>query len=138
MNAIADGSTHCRPDAIHGKASARGRAAGRARDGAASVGRGLRRGPPDGARTRKIDLASLSIAALIEAFAAALQAALADPAGVRLEHWAAWTVTAATPTELWSRLKLPGDSLEVRAAAAEAGALHEQIASRALMLAAAD
>jgi len=51
--------------------------------------------------------------------------------GVRLEHWAAWTVTAATPTELWSRLKLPADSPEVRAAAAEAVALHKQIASRA-------
>nr|WP_294563161.1 hypothetical protein [uncultured Rhodopila sp.] len=38
------------------------------------------------ARAQKLDLASLSIAALIEAFDAALQAALADPAGVRLEH----------------------------------------------------
>jgi segregation and condensation protein A len=90
------------------------------------------------ARARKIDLASLSIAALVEAFVAALQAALADPAGVRLEHWAVWTVTAATLTELWSRLKLPADSPEARAATAEAEALREQFASRALMLAAAD
>jgi hypothetical protein len=75
---------------------------------------------------------------LIEAFVAALQAALADPAGGRLEHWAAWTVTAAMPTELWSRLKLPRDSPEVCTAAAEAEALHVQITSRALMLAAAD
>ena len=92
----------------------------------------------DGARAQKLDLASLSIAALIEAFDAALQAALADPAGVRLEHWAVWTVTAATLTELWSRLKLPADSPEARAAATEAEALREQIASRAFMLAAAD
>ncbi len=92
----------------------------------------------DGARAQKLDLASLSIAALIEAFDAALQAALADPAGVRLEYWAVWTVSAATLTELWSRLKLPADSPEARAAAAEAEALREQIASRALMLAAAD
>ena len=90
------------------------------------------------ARARKIDLASLSIAALVEAFVAALQAALADPAGVRLEHWAVWTVIAATLTELWSRLKLPADSPEARAATAEAEALREQFASRALMLAAAD
>jgi segregation and condensation protein A len=92
----------------------------------------------DGARARKIDLGSLSIAALIEAFVAALQAALADPAGVRLEHWAVWTVTAATLTELWSRLKLPADSPEARAATAEAEALRAQFAGRALMLAAAD
>ncbi len=88
----------------------------------------------DGARGQKLDLASLSIAALIEAFDAALQAALADPAGVRLEHWAVWTVTAATLTELWSRLKLPADSPEARAAATEAEALREQIASRAFIL----
>ena len=88
----------------------------------------------DGARAQKLDLASLSIAALIEAFDAALQAALADPAGVRLEHWAVWTVTAATLTELWSRLKLPADSPEARAAATEAEALREQIASRAFIL----
>jgi segregation and condensation protein A len=92
----------------------------------------------DGARARKIDLASLSIAALVEAFVAALQAALADPAGVRLEHWAVWTVTAATLTELWSRLKLPADSPEARAAATEAEALRERFVSRALTLAAGD
>jgi segregation and condensation protein A len=92
----------------------------------------------DGARAQKLDLASLSIAALIEAFDAALQAALADPAGVRLEHWAVWTVTAATLTELWSRLKLPADSPEALAVKTEAEALREKIAGRALMLAAAD
>nr|WP_294518123.1 segregation/condensation protein A [uncultured Rhodopila sp.] len=92
----------------------------------------------DGARAQKLDLASLSIAALIEAFDAALQAALADPAGVRLEHWAVWTVTAATLTELWSRLKLPADSPEARSAAAEAEALREQFISSALTEAAAD
>ncbi len=93
---------------------------------------------PDTKRDGDVKFRTLSIAALIEAFDAALQAALADPAGVRLEHWAVWTVTAATLTELWSRLKLPADSPEARAAAAEAEALREQIASRALMPAAAD
>jgi len=99
-------------------------------------------GPLDGllemARAHKIDLASLSIAALVEAFAAALEAALADRAGARLEHWAVWTVTAATLTELWSRLMLPPETSEARAAAAEAEALREQIASRARMQVTAD
>jgi segregation and condensation protein A len=92
----------------------------------------------EGARAQRIDLASLSIAALVEAFASAMQAALGNPAGVRLEHWAVWTVTAATLTELWSRLKLPADGPEARAAAAEAEALREQFVSRALTLAAGD
>ena len=90
------------------------------------------------ARARKIDLATLSIAALIDAFNTALQTALANRAGVRLEHWAGWTVTAATLTELWSRLMLPADSPEAKGAVAEAEALREQIASRTRMQAGAD
>jgi len=99
-------------------------------------------GPLDGllemARAQKIDLASLSIAALVEAFAAALEAALTNRAGTRLEHWAAWTVMAAALTELWSRLMLPPETSEARAAAAEAEALREQIAGRARMQVTAD
>ena len=99
-------------------------------------------GPLDGllemARAHKIDLASLSIAALVEAFAAALEAALTNRAGTRLEHWAAWTVMAAALTELWSRLMLPPETSEARAAAAEAEALRERIAGRARMQVTAD
>jgi segregation and condensation protein A len=106
-------------------------------------------------RAHKIDLARLSIAALIEAFAAAMSAALTDPGGAdphgavhrraapsgtggRIEHWAAWTVMAASLTELWSRLLLPPDAPEVRAAVTEAEALRRRLLERARMRAAAD
>jgi chromatin segregation and condensation protein Rec8/ScpA/Scc1 (kleisin family) len=64
----------------------------------------------DLARAQKIDFASISIATLIGAFATALETALAERTEIRLEHWAGWTVMAATLTELWSRLKLPQDA----------------------------
>jgi segregation and condensation protein A len=83
------------------------------------------------ARAQQIDLARLSIAALIGAFADALQAAFAERATARLEHWAVWTVTAASLTELWSRLKLPAAAPEARAATAEAEALRRQLIGRA-------
>ena len=89
-------------------------------------------------RAHKIDLARLSIAALIEAFARAMTAALADPATARIGHWAAWTVLAANLTELWSRLLLPGDAPEARAAADEAETLRRRLLERARMRAAAD
>ena len=86
-------------------------------------------------RAQKIDLARLSIAALIEAFARAMTAALADPATARIGHWAAWTVLAANLTELWSRLLLPG---EARAAVDEAETLRRRLLERAWMRAAAE
>ena len=99
-------------------------------------------------RGQKIDLARLSIAALIEAFAAAMTAALADHGradpnrvgqrAARIEHWAAWTVMAASLTELWSRLLLPPDAPAARSAAAEAEALRRRLLERARMRAAAD
>jgi segregation and condensation protein A len=89
------------------------------------------------ARAQQLDLARLSIAALIAAFADALQAALAERATARLEHWAVWTVMAASLTELWSRLKLPASAPEARAAAAEAEALRHQLIGRAEIEAAA-
>jgi len=89
-------------------------------------------------RAKKIDLARLSIAALIEAFATAMDAALAGRAGADIGRWAAWTVMAATLTELWSRLLLPADALEARAAEAEAEALRRQLLDRVRMRAAAD
>jgi segregation and condensation protein A len=88
-------------------------------------------------RAQQIDLARLSIAALIGTFADALQAALADRATARLEHWAAWTVMAASLTELWSRLKLPIEMPEAGAAMADAEALHRQLIGRAEIGAAA-
>jgi segregation and condensation protein A len=86
------------------------------------------------ARAKKIDLARLSIGALIEAFSRAMQAALAGRDGRRIGHWAAWTVMAATLTELWSRLLLPVDA----PAAEEAEALRRQLLARAQMRLAAD
>ena len=62
------------------------------------------------ARAKRIDLARLSIAALIEAFARAMEAALSrapDAAAPDLVRWAGWTVMAAQLTELRSRLLLP-------------------------------
>jgi segregation and condensation protein A len=90
------------------------------------------------ARARKIDLARLSIAALIEAFATSMDAALAGQGRADIGSWAVWTVLAATLTELWSRLMLPADVPEARAAAAEAETLRRQLLDRARMREAAD
>ena len=90
------------------------------------------------ARAKKIDLARLSIGALIEAFSQAMQAALAGRDRSRIGHWAAWTVMAATLTELRSRLLLPADAPAARAAAEEAEALRRQLLARAQMRLAAD
>jgi segregation and condensation protein A len=95
------------------------------------------------ARGQKIDLAKLSIGTLIGAFAAALEAALAQRVDARwvdgqLARWAAWTVMAATLTELRSRLLLPPDAPLARAAAAEAEALRQQLLDRTRMRVAAD
>src|SRR5271166_4988761 len=70
------------------------------------------------ARARQIDLSRLSIAALIGSFAMALEAALARPDGqvMRLAAWGDWLVMAATLAWLRSRLLLPADAPEARAA----------------------
>jgi segregation and condensation protein A len=113
-------------------------------------------------RAEKIDLARLSIAALIEAFASAMTAALTDrdadrttAAGVaaartdppridppridppRIDHWAVWTVMAASLTELWSRLLLPRETPAAQEAADAAEALRRHLLERARMQAAA-
>jgi len=93
------------------------------------------------ARTRKIDLARLSILALVEAFAGALEGALTRGPDIRvpdLARWAAWTVMAAHLTELRSRLLLPADAPTARTAQAEAEALRQQWIRRAGTAAAAD
>jgi segregation and condensation protein A len=92
----------------------------------------------DLARAQKIDFSKISIATLIGAFATALETALAKRSEIRLEHWAGWTVMAATLTELWSRLKLPQDAPAARAAVAEAEALRRHLLERARMGAAAE
>ena len=92
-------------------------------------------------QARKIDLAKLSIAALIESFAMALEAALARRDGAfvaRLGRWGDWTVMAAALTELRSRLLLPADAPQARAAVSEAEALRRQLIGRVQMSAAAD
>ena len=93
------------------------------------------------AQARKIDLTRLSIAALIDAFATALEAALAhqtDGHAAELGRWGGWLVMAATLAFLRSRLLLPGDSPEAKAAADEAEALRRRLVSRAQLRAAAD
>jgi segregation and condensation protein A len=62
-----------------------------------------------------------------------LEQALAERTRGQLGHWAAWTVMAATLTELWSRLKLPSDAPAAIAAAAEAEALRRNLLTRAAM-----
>jgi segregation and condensation protein A len=91
------------------------------------------------ARTRKLDLARLSILALVDAFVEAMQAALTPglPA-VGLARWAGWTVMAAQLAELRSRLMLPVEAPGAQAARVEAEALRRRWISHAQMRAAAD
>ncbi len=92
-------------------------------------------------RARKIDLARLSILALIEAFVSALEGAAAqrDARSVAsLWRWGDWLVMAADLTLLRSRLLLPVDSREGSKAHAEAEALRQRLADRAQIAAAAD
>ena len=93
------------------------------------------------ARSRRIDLARLSILALVEAFAAVMAAALTrtpDAPAPDLARWAAWIVMAAQLTELRSRLLLPADAPEARAAQSEAEALRQRWIWRAETAAATD
>ena len=88
------------------------------------------------ARARKVDLTRLSILALVEAFADAMDAALTrvpDTVVPDLAQWAAWTVMASHLAELRSRLLLPADVPEARTAQAEAEALRQQWVHRAEM-----
>ncbi|MGI4946951.1 MAG: segregation and condensation protein A [Janthinobacterium lividum] len=90
-------------------------------------------------RARKIDLARLSILALVEAFASAMDAALSRILPTpELARWASWTVMAAQLTELRSRLLLPTDVPDGQAARAEAESLRQHWLTRAEMAEAAD
>ena len=94
----------------------------------------------DLARTRRIDLARLSIVALVEAFAEALTAALATP-DVRpmlLGRWGDWLVMAADLTLLRSRLLVPADAAAAQDAQDEAERLRQRLLGRAEIGRAAD
>jgi len=66
------------------------------------------------ARARKLDLARLSILALVEAYVEAMQAVLTPGLTTAdLAHWAGWTVMATQLVELRSRLMLPIEAPEV-------------------------
>ncbi len=92
------------------------------------------------ARAQKIDLAKLPIADLIQSFVEALDVALARPGGRApvLSRWGDWLVMAATLTHLRSRLLLPAEAPEAKAALSEAEALRRQLVGREQMRAAAD
>ncbi len=85
------------------------------------------------ARARQIDLARLSIAALVDAFAAALTAALADldPSATTLARWSDWLVMAADLILLRSRLLLPSPPAEARDTRDAAETLRRRLLARA-------
>ncbi len=91
------------------------------------------------ARAKKVDLAKLPIAELIEGFVDAFQTALGRPGGIGsdLGRWGDWLVMAATLTDLRSRLLLT-DAPEACQALSEADALRRQLLGRAEMRVAAD
>ena len=92
------------------------------------------------ARVKKIDLARLSIAALIDSFAAAMEVTLArrDGGPMELARWATWIVMAATLTQLRSQLLLPADTPAAKLALSQAEALREQLVLRTQVAAATD
>ena len=87
----------------------------------------------DLARTRRIDLARLSIVALVEAFEEALTAALATPdlRPTLLGRWGDWLVMAADLTLLRSRLLVPADAAAAQDAQDEAERLRQRLLGRA-------
>jgi segregation and condensation protein A len=91
------------------------------------------------ARAQRIDLAQLSIVHLVEAFTAALEAALAQrESRVDLSRWGEWLGMAASLALLRSRLLLPPDAPEARAAQDEAEAIRRQALERAAIRQAAE
>ena len=91
------------------------------------------------ARARRIDLATLSIDELIDAFVAALDAALSEhTVRADLSRWGEWLVMAATLALLRSRLLLPPDAPEARAAQDEAEAMRRRMLERAAIRQAAE
>ena len=93
-------------------------------------------------RTQRLDLSRLSIVALIQAFATALEQALQQDSARRtsssLLRWADWLVMAATLTQLRARLILPTAAPNAQAATREAEALRRQLLSQRHIQAATD
>ena len=91
-------------------------------------------------RAQKIDLARLSIGALVDAFAGLMEGALDRSRGTSVEfgRWGDWLVMAATLTQLRSRLILPLDAPEAQQARHEAEALRQRLVDRARISAGAD
>ena len=92
-------------------------------------------------RAGEIDLARLSILALVEAFIAAMQTAFRHRDGSRalsLARWGDWLVMAATLLQLRSRLLLPAHDPEAKAARSQAETLRRQLLGRAHISAAVD
>ena len=84
------------------------------------------------ARAQRIDLSKLSIVQLVDAFTAALEAALAEgEVRADLTRWGEWLVMAATVALLRSRLLLPPDAPEARTAQEEAEVLRRLLLDRA-------
>ena len=94
----------------------------------------------DIARTRRIDVARLSIVALVEAFAEALTAALAAPdlRPTLLGRCGDWLVMAADLTLLRSRLLVPADAAAAQGVQDEAERLRRRLLGRAEIARAAD
>ena len=92
-------------------------------------------------RAHRIDLARLSIRALVEAFAGAMETAFRRGQGeppVSLARWGDWLVMAAQLTELRSKLLLPAHDPRAMAARGQAETLRRQMLGRAHITAAAD
>jgi segregation and condensation protein A len=92
-------------------------------------------------RAHKIDLARLSILALIEGFSTALEAGLAQRdtrSAAPLWRWGDWLVMAANLALLRSRLLLPVDSGAADDARREAEALRRQLVDRVQIAAVTD
>ncbi len=93
------------------------------------------------ARNRKIELRRLSIRALIDGFAEALEQALQQGGARRtassLARWGDWLVMAATLTQLRARLMLPAVAPERQAATREVpGSRQQRLSHRHIQLAA--
>lgn len=89
------------------------------------------------ARAQRVDLEQISMLALAEQFAAAVDAAIAG-GRVALGQMGDWLVAAATLLALRARLLLPADAPERRDADREAAVLRRQLADRAAMQRLAD
>lgn len=91
-------------------------------------------------RAQRIDLATMSILALVDAFGAALDQALrqAEITPAVLARWGDWLVMAADLALLRSRLLLTADAAETRTVRDQAETLRRQLVRGAEMRAAAD